>query len=160
MQVTDASKASATAPFSLTINPPPPTLLSISPPAGTVGTAVGVTLTGTNFVTGGTTVNVTGGVTVSNVVVTSGTQLTATFSIPATATPGPVSVSVSTAGGTSGTVVFTLNEGFNHHDHVAFAQRYRRRFLFARHHGYGWYFALRLGSNRRLAARWAGARLG
>jgi streptogramin lyase len=101
----------STIPVTFTVLPPAPTLLSISPPAGTVGTAVGVTLTGTNFVTGGTTVNVTGGVTVSNVVVTSGTQLTATFTIPASATPGPVSVSVSTAGGTSGSVVFTLNEG-------------------------------------------------
>ena len=42
--------------------PPPaaPTLTSLSPNQGTPGTTVPVTLTGTNFVVGATTVTVTG----------------------------------------------------------------------------------------------------
>ena len=57
-----------------TINPPPgpgtPTLTSVAPNQGLRGTTVAVTLTGTNFVVGATTVNVGGGgVTVNNVVV-------------------------------------------------------------------------------------------
>ena len=48
----------------------PPTLTSVSPNQGIQGTTVAVTLTGTNFVVGATTVNVSGtGVTVNNVVV-------------------------------------------------------------------------------------------
>ena len=52
--------------------PPPgaPTLTSVAPNQGTQGTTVAVTLTGTNFVVGATTVAVSGaGVTVTNVVV-------------------------------------------------------------------------------------------
>ena len=97
-------------PVVFTVLPPTPVLTSISPSAGTVGRTVNVTLAGSNFVTGAT-VNVTGGVTVSNVTVVSVSQITATFAIPATATPGPVTVAVSTTGGTSGTVVFTINPG-------------------------------------------------
>ena len=89
--------------------PPAPTLTSINPGGGTVGTTVAATLTGSNFVAGGTTVNVTGGVTASNVVVSASNQLTVTLSIPATAAPGVVNVTVSTAGGTSGAVGFTVN---------------------------------------------------
>ena len=47
-----------------------PTLTSVSPNQGTPGATVAVTLTGTNFVVGATTVTVSGGgVTVNNVVV-------------------------------------------------------------------------------------------
>ena len=66
-----------------TINPPAPvapTLTSVSPNQGLRGTTVAVTLTGTNFVVGATTVAVSGaGVTVNNVVVGSTTSLTANF---------------------------------------------------------------------------------
>ena len=61
-----------------------------------------VTLTGTNFVVGATTVNVTGGgVTVANVVVSSATSLTVDIVVEATATTGAHTVTVTTAGGTS-----------------------------------------------------------
>jgi streptogramin lyase len=92
-----------------TVLPPPPILTSIMPSAGTVGTAISVLFNGSNFVPGGTAVSVTGGVTASNVIVAGGSQLSVTFSIPATATPGQVSVTVTTAGGTAGPVSFTID---------------------------------------------------
>ena len=62
-----------------------------------------VTLTGTNFVAGATTVTVGGsGVTVTNVTVGSGTSLTANFVLDPTAAEGPRTVTVTTASGTSG----------------------------------------------------------
>lgn len=95
--------------MTFTINPPPPTLSSINPAAGAPGTAVAVTLTGTNFVAGAT-LNVSGaGVTVSSVSVVSGTSITATLTIDAAATPGARNVTVTTAGGTSNVVTFTIN---------------------------------------------------
>ena len=65
-----------------------PTLTSVAPNQGIRGTTVAVTLTGTNFVVGGTTVTVGGGgVTVTNVVVGSSASLTANFVLdPAAAT--------------------------------------------------------------------------
>jgi hypothetical protein len=91
-----------------TINPPPPTLTNISPNQGIRGTTVAVTLTGTNFV-GATTVNVAGGgVTVNTVVVGSSTSLTANFVFDLTAN-GSRTVTVTTAGGTSGPQTFTIN---------------------------------------------------
>ncbi len=92
-----------------TVLPPPPTITSISPSSGTVGTVISATLNGSNFVSGGTTVNVTGGVTVSNLVVVGSGQLTVTLTIPPSATPGPVNVTLSTAGGTAGPIVFTID---------------------------------------------------
>ena len=97
-----------------------PTLTSLSPTQGARGTTVAVTLTGTNFVVGATTVNVSGsGVTVTNVTVSgrtpqtarvsrrtsptaaaiSGTSLTANFVIDPAAAEGPRTVTVTTAAG-------------------------------------------------------------
>ena len=68
-----------------------------------------VTLTGTNFVVGATTVNIGGGgVTVTNVVVGSPTSLTASFVLDLAAADGPRTVTVTTAGGTSGPQAFTI----------------------------------------------------
>ena len=78
MTVTTAGGTSG--PQTFTINPPPPTLTSVSPNQGIRGATVAVTLTGTNFVVGATTVTVAGGgVTVTNVIVGSSTSLTASF---------------------------------------------------------------------------------
>ncbi len=86
----------------------PPTLTSIAPTSGTRGTAVPVTLTGTNL-TGATSVNVSGTlVTVSGITVVSPTTITATFTIAATAALGARTVSVTTPAGTSNTVTFTV----------------------------------------------------
>jgi hypothetical protein len=85
-----------------------PTLTSISPVTGLRGTAVNVTLTGTNL-TGAFLISVTGtGVTVSNLVVVSDTSVTATFTIANLATLGARTVRVSTPGGLSNPVTFTV----------------------------------------------------
>jgi hypothetical protein len=92
-----------------TVNTSAPTLASISPGNGVQGTNVGITLTGTNF-GAGSTVNVSGsGVTVSNVVVVSATQITATFQIAANAATGGDTVTVTSAGVNSNGVTFTVS---------------------------------------------------
>jgi hypothetical protein len=99
-----------TLPFTV-VAPPAPTLTTIAPNSGVRGTSPTVTLTGTNFTATGTTVAVAGGgVTVSGVTVVSATQVTATFAIAANAslTPATRTVTVTTPGGTSGGVTFTL----------------------------------------------------
>ncbi len=109
--VTTAGGTSAPIPF--TVNAPAPgapTLISVSPNQGLRGTTVAVTMTGTNFVVGATTVGLAGGgVTVSNVVVGSSTSLTANFVIDAAAALGGRNVTVTTANGTSGAEVFAVN---------------------------------------------------
>ena len=87
---------------------PPPTLASIAPTSGVRGTAVPVTLTGTNL-TGATAVNVSGtGVTVSALVVVNSTTITATFTIGAGAPLTARNVTVTTPNGTSNSVTFTV----------------------------------------------------
>ncbi len=89
--------------------PGAPTLTSVSPNQGIRGTTVAVTLTGTNFVAGATTVTVSGGgVTVTNVIVSSATSLTANFVLDPAAAEGPRTVTVTTAAGTSGAQTFTV----------------------------------------------------
>jgi hypothetical protein len=66
-------------------------------------------LTGTGFVTGATTVVVSGGgASVNSVAVTSSTSLTANIAIDPGAEPGPRGVSVTTAGGSSGSEPFAI----------------------------------------------------
>src|ERR1700693_4438592 len=94
---------------SLNVQQPPPTLASITPTSGGRGASVGVTLTGTNFFAGAT-INLSGtGITPSGLTVMNSTTITATFTIAANAPLGAQNVSVTTAGGTSGTVAFTVN---------------------------------------------------
>jgi hypothetical protein len=83
-----------------------PTLATIALNSGTVGTTVAVTLTGTNL--SGATLNLGSGLTANNVV-TSATQITASLVIAANAPLGPQNITVTTAGGTSNIVVFTIN---------------------------------------------------
>ena len=105
--VTTAGGTSASQAF--TINPPPPTLTGVTPNQGTLGTTVAVTLTGTDFVVGATTVNVDGaGVTVTNVIVVSPTSLTASIVVDAVAATGARTVTVRTPGGMSGVQTFTI----------------------------------------------------
>lgn len=86
---------------------PFPVLSVISPSSGAQGATVAVTLTGTDFAPG-CSVGVTGtGITISNTMVVSSTQITATFTIGATATPAQ-SVTVTCAGGTTGALPFTV----------------------------------------------------
>ncbi len=109
--VTTAAGTSGPRIFAITLPAPgPPTLTSVTPNEGIQGTTVAVTLTGTNFIVGATTVNVSGsGVTVNNVVVGGGTSLTASFVLDPTAADGPRSVTVATAAGTSGAQTFTID---------------------------------------------------
>jgi sugar lactone lactonase YvrE len=106
----------------LDLNTPPPTLSSIAPPGGIIGTAVAVTLKGAAFGGGGTSVPggavcrfsgatlfVGGaGVAASNVNVTSDTSITATFTIAPDAALGPRDVTVTTDSGTSSPAQFTV----------------------------------------------------
>ncbi len=90
-----------------------PTLTSISPASGTRGSSVPVTLTGTNL-TGATSVTVSGSgpnaITVTNLVVVNATTATATFVIPIgnNGGQGTRTVSITTPGGTSNTLNFTV----------------------------------------------------
>ncbi len=87
-----------------------PSLSSVSPNSGTQGNTVSVTLTGTNFVIGATTISVSGSnVTVSGTSVSSTTSATANFVIGSSATTGARSVTVTTVDGTSGAQTFTVN---------------------------------------------------
>ncbi len=89
--------------------PATPTLTSITPSSGSAGTTVNATLTGTNFVTGATTVTIAGtGVTANSVTVQSTTSLTAAFAIAPGTVLGPYPVTVSTASGTSASLPFTV----------------------------------------------------
>ncbi len=106
--VTAAGGTSNAVTFTVTA-PPAPTLTSISPTTGTHNTTVSVTLTGTNL-TGATAVNVSGLlVTVSNVQVVNSTTVTATFTIANLAPRTARNVTVTTPGGTSNSVTFTVN---------------------------------------------------
>jgi hypothetical protein len=84
---------------------PAPTLNAISPNSGVRGQVVPVTLAGTNLT--GATINPINGVTISGVTVTA-TQITATFTIASNPTLGVRNVTVTTTGGTSGAVTFTV----------------------------------------------------
>ena len=86
-----------------------PVLSGISPASGLPGTSLTATLTGSGFVSGGTTVSAGAGITVTSVAVSGGTVLTANFAIAGNATPGTRGVTVSTAGGTSAPVTFTVS---------------------------------------------------
>jgi hypothetical protein len=106
--VTVTTSGGASGAVAFTINPPPPSLGSVTPPSGAVGTSVGVTLTGANFLSGAV-VNTGTGVNASNIVVVSATQINATLTIAANAPFGPGNITVTTSGGTSGAVTFTVN---------------------------------------------------
>jgi Bacterial Ig domain len=88
--------------------PGAPTLTAIAPASGAASTVIPVSLTGTNFTTGSSVAISGTGVTASNVTRVSATQLTASFAITNSATLGARTVTVTSAGGTSGSVTFTV----------------------------------------------------
>ena len=88
----------ASSPANFTVNPPPPTLISVSPASGVQGGSVPVTLTGANFLSGATVATSNAGITVGSVTVVSLTQITATFIVAANAAFGAANVTVTTAG--------------------------------------------------------------
>ena len=87
---------------------PAPTLTALSAVSGVAGNTVSETVTGTNFVSGSTTVAVNANVTVSSVNVTSSTSLTASFVIGGGAAFGLQNVSATTGNGTTGTFPFAI----------------------------------------------------
>jgi len=106
--VTAPGGTSNSVPFTV-LPPPPPTLATINPASALRGTAASITLTGTNFMNPGTTVTVANtGVKVTGVTVVNSTTITATFTPTLTATLGATNVTVTTAGGTSNALTFTV----------------------------------------------------
>ncbi|HTU70225.1 MAG TPA: hypothetical protein VMF11_07865 [Candidatus Baltobacteraceae bacterium] len=87
---------------------PTPTLTNLSAVSGVAGNTVSETVTGTNFVSGNTSVAAGANVTVSSVNVTSSTSLTASFVIGGGAAFGLQNVSATTGNGTSGTFPFAI----------------------------------------------------
>ena len=96
-----------TAPLRFTILPPAPSLAGIDPISGIEGTTTGVTLTGTNFVTG-LTINGGTDITTGSTSVLSTTRATANLVIAAGAALGAHDLTVTTAGGTSEAISFVV----------------------------------------------------
>ncbi|MBV9397824.1 MAG: hypothetical protein JO062_07585 [Bryobacterales bacterium] len=105
--VTVTNSGSTSNAVTFTINPPAPSLTSISPSSGVAGGApFGVTLNGSNL--SGASINPIPGITITGVSSTAST-VSATFAIASGATPGPQSVTVTNSAGTSNAVTFTIN---------------------------------------------------
>jgi uncharacterized repeat protein (TIGR01451 family) len=107
--VTVRTPSGISGPIAFAVVPLPPALASIAPASGIAGRTAHVTLTGSNFVPGATAVDPIPGIAVGDPAVLSATAMTATFAIEAGAAPGPRNVRVSTAGGSSGSVAFTVD---------------------------------------------------
>jgi hypothetical protein len=107
--VTVTTSGGASNAIVFTVNPPAPTLATVSPASGVQGNSLPVTLTGSNFVAGATVAVSNTGIAVSNVTVVSATQITATLTIAANAATGAANVTVTTSGGTSNAIAFTVN---------------------------------------------------
>jgi subtilase family serine protease len=107
--VTLSNAGGTSAASNFTVGLPAPTLTGISPATGVRGGTVNVTLTGSSFAAPATVGATAIGVAVSNVTVVSSTTITATFTMSANATTGGHLVTVTTPGGTSGNVTFTVN---------------------------------------------------
>ena len=109
--VTTAPGGGTSNALTLRLNAPTPELDQITPNTGDQGTDVGVTLSGDYFESGDTSIAVSGtGVTVTDVTVTDANGLTATLTIDPDAELGEREVRVTTTGGTSGPVGFTIEQ--------------------------------------------------
>jgi IPT/TIG domain len=105
--VTTAAGTSNGLPFTVSAGVEP-TLTSITPNHGTQGT-VNVTLAGANF-TAGAKIHFAGiGITITNVVVVSATEITATIHLSRFVATGAHNVEVETAAGSSNTLPFTVD---------------------------------------------------
>jgi hypothetical protein len=110
--VTVTTNAGTSNAQTFTVNPPapqPPTLSSLVPNNGLIGSSVSVTLNGSNF-DASAAINISGsGVTVSNVQFAGPNQLTADFAIAGNAAAGGRTVTVTTNNGTSNGLTFSVN---------------------------------------------------
>jgi hypothetical protein len=87
-----------------------PTLSSVAPSSGNRNTTLALTLTGTSFMPGATSVSIDGGnVTVTSATVTGPGTLLVNFTIASGAATGPRNVTVTTSAGTTAAVTFTIN---------------------------------------------------
>jgi hypothetical protein len=93
-----------------TVNNPAPTLTSLSPNSGNRLQTLNVTFTGTNFISGISSVSFGADITVNSTTVNSATQITANITIGANAALGARNVSVTNAAPGGGTA--TLTNGF------------------------------------------------
>ncbi len=115
VSVTNAQPGGGTATLTngFTVNNPVPTLTGISPTSGNWGDTLNVVFTGTNFISGVSSVNFGSNFTVNSTIVNSATQITANITIQGGATLGPRDVSVTNAGPGGGTATlanaFTIN---------------------------------------------------
>jgi hypothetical protein len=89
--------------------PPAPTLSSISPSSAPRGATLTVTLTGTNFISSSIVSFDGSGVNLVSAAVVSSTRITASVQIDSNAPVGGGDVYVTTSGGTSATLIFTVN---------------------------------------------------
>ena len=96
----------------VTVNNPAPTLASIFPTSGNRLQTLDVTFTGTNFISGVSSVSFGPGITVNSTTVNSGTSITANITIGAAAATGPRDVSVTNAPPPPGGSTATLTNGF------------------------------------------------
>jgi hypothetical protein len=86
-----------------------PTLTSVAPASGAVGSTVSIAVSGTNFAAGSTSVAIGGsGVTATNVVVASPTSMTATVTVSAAAAIGARALTVTNSVGASSEQSFTV----------------------------------------------------
>ena len=109
ISVTTTGGTSNTAAFTVNGSNGLPTLTSVTPSSGARGTSVNVTLTGTNF-TPASQVRLQGaGLTQTNIVVVSPTQITATYNISSTVATGPHNTWIVTSAGSSNILTFTVN---------------------------------------------------
>ena len=100
MSVTTAGGTSSTSPVDQFSYDPAPTVTAVSPSSGSTAGGANVTISGTNFVEGATSVSF-GNTAVTGATVDSPTQIT--VAAPAQSIPGAVDVTVVTPGGTSTT---------------------------------------------------------
>ena len=110
VSVTTPGGTSNAVTFTVSQTQGPPTIQSISPAQGSPGSSFTLTISGSNL-TGTTALNFSPstGITVSNIQ-SSATQVTASISITSGATTGARQVSVTTPGGTSNAVTFTVSQ--------------------------------------------------
>jgi hypothetical protein len=96
--------------FTATANNPSPTAAGVSPNQAERGSSLNVAITGTNFLTGVSTVSFGADITVNSQTVASATRIDANISIASAATVGGRDVTVTNAGPGGG--IATLSSGF------------------------------------------------
>ena len=104
--------AGGTSTASFLVGNPVPVITAVTPSVAVRGTSVDVTLQGSGFVIGGTTIEGIPGIAVRDAVVQSFTRLTATLDVSADTDLGGRNIRVTTAGGTSGGIEFVVADPF------------------------------------------------